>query len=143
MQSKYLLSDAEEKILNLKHQTSHTNWVKMLSGFLSKEERVILSENGKKEKKTLSEIFKAMNSQKKKVRDSAFLATNDILEKFVDVAENEINSVLANKKINDELRKMSRPDLARHIDDDVESEVVDALVSAVSGRFDIAKNITF
>ena len=139
LQSKYLLSDAEEKILNLKHQTSHTNWVKMLSGFLSKEERVILSENGKKEKKTLSEIFKAMNSRKKKVRDSAFLATNDILEKFVDVAENEINSVLANKKINDELRKMSRPDLARHIDDDVESEVVDALVSAVSGRFDIAK----
>lgn len=139
LQSKYLLSDAEEKILNLKHQTSHANWVKMLSGFLSKEEMVILSESGKKEKKTFSEVFKAMNSNNKKVRDSAFLATNYVLEKFVDVAENEINSVLANKKINDELRNMSRPDLARHIDDDIESEVVDALVSAVSDRFDIAR----
>ena len=111
----------------------------MLSGFLSKEERVIFKRERKERKRTFSEIFKAMNSNKKKVRDSAFLATNDVLGKFVDVAENEINSILANKKINDELRNMSRPDLARHIDDDIESEVVDALVSAVSDRFDIAR----
>ena len=138
-QAEHLLSDAEEKILNLKHQVSHANWAKMLSGLLSKEERVILNNNGKKKKKTFSEIFKAMNSNKKKIRDSAASAVNDILEKFADVAENEMNSILANKKINDELRKMTRPDLARHIDDDVESETIDALVSAVSNRFDIAR----
>lgn len=138
-QAKYLLSDAEEKILNLKHPVSHANWVKMLSGFLSKEERIILNEKGKKEKKPFSEIFKAMNSGKKKVRDSAATAVNDILEKLADVAENEINSVLANKKVNDELRKMPRPDLVRHIDDDIESKVVDALISAVSSKFDIPK----
>ncbi|HYA26516.1 MAG TPA: M3 family metallopeptidase, partial [Thermodesulfovibrionales bacterium] len=54
-----------------------------------------------------------------------------------DVAEAELNSILGNKKIDDELRKMERPDLARHISDDIESEVVDSLIKAVSDRFDI------
>ncbi|MEK7149996.1 MAG: M3 family oligoendopeptidase [Patescibacteria group bacterium] len=138
-QAKYILSDAEEKILNLKQATSHDNWVKMVSSFLSREERVVLTEKGKKEKKNYSEIIKLMSSNKKRVRDSASVAFNDILQKYADVAENELNSILANKKINDDLRKMNRPDLARHIDDDIDSEVVGALISAVSAKFSISK----
>ncbi|RJQ32895.1 hypothetical protein C4572_00280 [Candidatus Parcubacteria bacterium] len=138
-QAKYLLSDEEEKIMNLKHPLSHSNWVKMVAGFLAKEERAVLGEGGKKEKKSFSEISKLMSSPKKKVRDSAAAAFNQILEKHSDAAEHEINSVLANKKVNDELRKMPRPDLARHIDDDIESDVVDALVGSVSKRFDIPR----
>lgn len=138
-QAKYILSDAEEKIINLKQATSHSNWVKMLSGFLSKEERNIFNKKGKKEMKNFAEIIELMKSDKKKIRDSASVAFNDILKKYADVAENEINSILSNKKINDDLRKMNRPDLARHIDDDIDSEVVDALVSAVSTKFSISK----
>lgn len=138
-QAKHLLSDAEEKILNLKQAPSYDNWVKMVSGFLSKEERVVLNEQGKKEKKSYSEIMKLISSEKKKVRDSAAEALNGILDKHRDLAENEINSILADKKINDGLRKMDRPDLARHIDDDIESEVVDALVSAVSVKFSVSR----
>ena len=48
-----------------------------------------------------------MNSRQKKVRDSAAKAFNDILKKHVDVAEAEMNSVLANKKVDDELRGLS------------------------------------
>lgn len=139
IQAKYLLSDAEEKILNLKQPSSRGNWVKMLSGFLSKEERIVLSEKGKKEKKNYSELAKLANSRRKKVRDAAAIALNDILKKHVDTAENEINSVLADKKTNDELRKMERPDTARHLDDDIESDIVDALVRAVSGKFSISR----
>ena len=43
--AKYLLSDKEEKILNLNSQTSHTFWVDMLERFLSKEERIINKKN--------------------------------------------------------------------------------------------------
>ena len=53
-------------------------------------------------------------------------------------AEAEMNSVLANKKVDDELRGASRPDLTRHVTDDIESEVVDALIGSVSERFDIS-----
>lgn len=137
--SKHFLSDAEEKILNLKISTSHSNWVKMVSGFLSKEERTVLSETGKQETKNFSEILGLLDNTNKKIRDSAAMAFNEILEKNLDIAEQEINSILQNKKIDDELKKMTRPDLARHINDSIESEIVDKLIEVVSKNFDIPK----
>lgn len=136
-ESKYLLSEPEEKILNLKSPTSYANWTKMTSGFLAKEERRVTVESGGRRTKTFSDILSLMNSRYKVVRDSAAKAFNDILEKHADTAEAEINSILANKKVDDELRGISRPDLARHISDDIDSEVVDSLLNAVYGRFDI------
>jgi oligoendopeptidase F len=40
--AKYLLTEEEEKILNLKSQTSYANWVRMTTSFISKEERMML-----------------------------------------------------------------------------------------------------
>ena len=137
--AKYVLTEAEEKILALKSQTSHSNWVKMVETFLSKEERKVLTESGKIEMKPFSELPSLMQSQQKAVRDSAAEAFNEVLGKRVEVAEAEINSILANKKVDDELRKMDRPDLGRHIADDIDSSVVDALVDSVSGKFGIAQ----
>ncbi|MDA1338444.1 MAG: M3 family metallopeptidase, partial [bacterium] len=54
--------------------------------------------------------------------------------------ENEINSILQDKKINDELRGITRPDLPRHISDDIDSEVVDTLLKTVTANFDISKD---
>ncbi len=136
-ESRYHLSEPEEKILNLKLATSSSNWTKMTAGFLSKEERAVFTEDGKRKIMPFSELAALMNSRKKLVRDSAAKAFNDILLKNVEVAESEINSVFANKKIDDELRGAPRPDTLRHVADDIESEVVDALVEAVSKRFAI------
>lgn len=138
-ESKYLLTEPEEKIMTLKSSTSHSNWVKMLSGFLAKEEREVILENGKRGIKNFSEILSLLNDKNKKTRDSAAEAFNNILEKHSDVAEAEINSILENKKIDDELRKMPRPDLSRHIEDDIDSRVIDTLIDSVSKRFDISK----
>jgi oligoendopeptidase F len=137
-ESKYLLSEPEEKILNLKSSTSYSNWVKMTSGFLSKEEREVIPEAGRKETRNFSEILSLMNSKQKNVRDSAARAFNNILQKHVDVAEAEINSILSNKKVDDEIRRISRADFSRHISDDIDSEIVDALIKAVSDRFYIS-----
>ena len=71
------------------------------------------------------------------MRDIAAKAFNDILAGNAEVAEAEINSVFANKKIDDELRGSLRPDALRHLADDIESEVVDALIESVSRRFTI------
>jgi oligoendopeptidase F len=137
-ESKYHLSESEEKILNLKSITSYSNWVRMTSDFLSKEESKVLLEDGTSAVKTLSEISSLTSSKTRKVRDIAARAFNSIMEKHVDVAEVEINSILANKKVDDELRKVSRPDLLRHISDDIESEIVDSLIQSVSDRFHIS-----
>lgn len=136
-EAKYLLSEEEEKVLNLKTTPAYSNWVKMLSSFLSKEEREVLNEKGKKESRSFGEIMSLFSDRNKKIRDSASLAFNDILEKHSDTAEAEINSILLNKKIDDGLRKIERPDLTRHISDDIDSKSVDMLVEAVVNRFDI------
>ncbi len=137
-ESKYMLSENEEKILNLKTATSYSNWVRMTSDFLSKEEAKVLLEDGSTGVKTLSDISSLTISRNRKVRNVAARAFNTIMKRHVDVAEVEINSILANKKVDDELRKVTRPDLLRHISDDIESEVVDSLIKSVSSRFHIS-----
>ncbi len=138
-QAKYLLSEPEEKIMNLKQDPAYSNWVDMTSNFLSKEERQVYLENGKKAVKPFAELLNLIESRRQKVRDYAAKQLNQVLRKNVDVAEAEINSILMNKKIDDELRKMDRPDLASHVGDDIDTEVVDTLIKVVSDRFDISK----
>lgn len=137
--AKYRLSENEEKIISLKSKTSYSAWAKMLSGFLSSEEREVLDENGKIKVKNFSEITNLMNSKNKKVRDRAAKIFNDILGKYKELAENEINAILQDKKVDDELRGYSRPDDSRHLSEDMESETVDIIVEAIKKRFDISK----
>ncbi|MEI6477592.1 MAG: M3 family oligoendopeptidase [bacterium] len=135
----YLLTEPEERILNLKSLTSHHNWVQLTSGALAKAERNILLEDGKQAKKGLSEIMSLLQSQQKPVRDESAKALNSILVDNVELAEAELNSILADKKTNDELRGLPRPDLARHLSDDIDSEAVDTLLKTVESRFDLSK----
>lgn len=139
IKAKYLLSDKEEKILNLKVTPAYSNWKKMTSGFLAKETGEVMISKNKKVKKSFSEIISLLDSPDKIIRDSAAKSFNEILEKYSDVAEAEINSILANKRIDDELRGFKRSDKARHMSDDIETEIVDTMVNSVSNRFDIAK----
>jgi len=137
--SPYLLSDGEEKLMRLKSQSSYYNWVKMTSEFLSAETAPVLTDSGKLVKKSLAEISTLSKNQNKKVRDDAATKLNQILVKNIKVGENELNSILADKKVNDELRHMSRPDLARHLSDDIDSATVDAMIKIVSDNFSVAK----
>jgi oligoendopeptidase F len=136
-ESKYLLSEPEEKIMVMKAAPAHDSWDRMTSGFLSREEADILLEDGSTAKKTLPELLTLTQSQSKTVRDQAAMKINAILRKYDDVAEAEMNAIMLNKKIDDALRGLLRPDALRHLNDDVDSEVVDTLVDAVAARFDI------
>ncbi len=127
--AKYLLSEPEEKIMNLKSKTSHSNWVEMTQTKLSKEER-----NGK----SFPEIMNLLNDRDKKTRDLAAKWFNEIMENHVDTAEHEINSILENERIDRGLRGYGRPDHPRLISDGMEPEVVDTLLETVSERYDIS-----
>lgn len=137
--AKHLLSEPEEKIMTLKSTPAYSNWVRMTSSLITKEEREAIDENGNKKMKNFSELLSLTESKNKKSRDSAAKALNDIFKVHLDEAENEINSVLQNKQIDDQLRDYSRPDKARHIFDDIESEVVDSLIKTVSENFNLSK----
>lgn len=138
-ESEYLLSEPEEKILNLKALPAYINWINMTEGFLAKEERIVFRSDGKKAKKNFSEILSLTSDKKKKIRDAAVVAVNDIFKKNAEIAEAEMNSIMADKKINDELRGFSRPDLSMHLSDDIDSQIADVLVGAATARFDISK----
>ncbi len=138
MQADYVLSEAEEKILMLKEDVSYAKWEQMLSGFLAKEEREVIGEDGKKGKKQFEQLMSLTQSSQKNVRDNAAEAINAIFKQLLAVGEAELNAILANKKIDDELRHMPRPDFSRHLADDVQSEVVDTLIRTVSKRYAIA-----
>lgn len=137
--AKYQLSSAEESILNLMDAPASANWIKMTAGFLAKSTRDIILPDGTSATKNLSEILSYISNTNKTVRESAAAALNDISEQYGEVAEAEMNSVLADKKINDDLRGWSRPDGNRHLSDDIDTDVVDVLVSSVSSRFDISR----
>ncbi len=134
----YYLTDLEENILTLKSPVAYENWVKMLSGFLSEEDGEIIIDN-KKSKKNFSEILELMSHKNKNTRDSAAQEFNKILEKHAKLAEIEINSVLQDKKINNDLRGFERADKSRHLEDDIETEMVDELIYAVKKRAEISK----
>jgi oligoendopeptidase F len=127
--SRHMLSEAEEKIINLKGGPAHSDWTRMTNSFLAKETR-----RGKNVPELLSESM----STSKTTRDRAAKDLNSIMDKYAEVAENELNAILGNKKIDDQLRNLPRPDAGRHLDDDIESSVVDAMLEAVSRRFDIS-----
>lgn len=137
-EAKYQLSEPEEKILNLKAKPASFNWQKMLSSFLAQEQREVADEKGQAKLRTYEELLTLLSNKQKSVRDAAAAAMNEILAKFIEVGENEINSLLENKKIDDELRGLPRPDAGRHISDDIDTDVVDAMLDAVVAKFPIA-----
>ncbi len=138
-QAKYLLTDKEEKIFNLESKTSYANWVNMLSELLQKQSIKILNEKGIKKEVSYSETSKYLDSSKKEVRDYTAEQFYKVNNRYAQIAEYEINSILENKKISDEYRKIPRVDLPRLLSDDMEPYTVDTLRNVVTESFDISQ----
>lgn len=135
--SKYLLSDKEEKIFNLTSKTGYSNWVNMVSELLDKQKLLVKDEIRETKEITYNEIGKYLDSKEKFVRDYASKQFNKINGKYLEIAEFEINSILEGKKISDDYRGITRPDLTRYLSDDIDVEIVDVLSSTVTEHFNI------
>ena len=136
-EAKHTLSEAEEKVLTLKSDPAHSQWVRMTEGFLAREEREVTIK-GKKQKFNAPSLASLTNHESKKIRDEAARGFNDIMTKNADTAEAEMNALLSDKKSDDELRGYDRPDAERLLSDDVDSSVIDAMLEAVASRFDLS-----
>lgn len=138
--ARFILSDKEERLLNITSNPSYGNWVQMTSDLISREEREIPDETGKVSNQPVTQIIKLTNNPQKEVRDKAASAYNDILNKYVDVAEAEMNSIIQHKRSIDEVRGFTRPDESRILSDDMEIETVDTLLNSVVSRYDISRD---
>lgn len=137
--AKYILTDKEEKVFNLTSKTSFSNWVNMLEELLAKQTLVVINKELKKERISYNEASKYLTSTNKKVRDKTAKEYNKVNEKYIEIAEYEMNSILEAKQISDDYRGIKRADLPRHLSTDVDTEIVDTLIDVVTKNFNISK----
>ena len=140
--AKHVLSEKEEIILLKKQAVSHDRWVEMIEEALAKESRSIVLEDGNKVKKSFDELMSiSLHNESELVRNKAASHIHAIQRKIAPWATSELNTVLYNKKIDDELRNFERPDAERFIADDIDEHIVEALVSAVTENFYVPQRL--
>ncbi|MFM2384067.1 MAG: hypothetical protein RIQ72_639 [Candidatus Parcubacteria bacterium] len=128
--AKYNLSEAEEKIVNLKNGPSYEMWVTAQKKLLTSQ---TVLHKGKQIPITEAQAIKADLPLKE--RRALHIG---IINKYKEIsffAEAEINAVVTNKRIGDDLRSMKTPYEATVVGYQNSIESVEALVKAVSGRF--------
>jgi oligoendopeptidase F len=137
-EAKYHLTEGEERIVTMISSSAAGRWSALTSELLAKRTAVITLNSGKKVVKTVAELTEMQTENDKKLRDTAAKKLNAIFRSVSDVAEAEINSILEYSSAMRKLRGAKRPDEFRLFDDDIDPEVVEAMLTAVSSRYEIA-----
>jgi len=103
-ESKYDLSEKEERILNLKSLPSHELWVEGNEKLLSKQTVRFRGRD-----LPMAEASNKINNLPTQDRRALGDAIMERLRDISDFAESEVNAIMLNKKINDELRGYRNP----------------------------------
>lgn len=127
--AKHLLTEPEEKILSLKSDVSRGMWINGTDKILSKRNVVY-----KGETIPLNAAIDRVNTLSSKERPKLWKLCTDQFKDLAEIAENEINAVVTNKKINDELRGYKTPYEATISAYENNEKSVLALVEAISTK---------
>lgn len=130
----YQLSDELEKMLHEKSVTGHAAWSRHFDELISELRFPV----GKK-KLVMEEVLHLMSDTKEPVRKQAALSVGKVLEENIKSFALITNTLAKDKEIEDKWRGFKRPISSRNIANQVEDEVVDALMSAVRANY---KNLT-
>ena len=84
---------------------------------------------------TSAEVFDLLAAKDRGVRERAAGAISGVLEKNVRLFGRITNTLAKDKQIEDEWRKFERPISSRNLANQVEDEVVEALIRAVRGAY--------
>lgn len=127
--AKHTLSEPEEKILSLKSEVSHGLWVAGTDNILN---RRVISYKGKSV--PLASSMDMLETLPSAEKPKLWAAITDGLASLAEVAENELNAIVQNKKISDELRHYTAPYEATIRAYENEEKAVLALVDAISTK---------
>lgn len=134
VRSKYKLSEAEEKILNLKSLPGYGLWVTGQEKLLAGE---TIFYGGKQV--SLGEAMNKVRVQKnQKERQKLHNIIMNRLKSVSAFAESEINAIVIDKKIDDELRGYKKSSSATIIGYQNSEKEIDALTTSVTKHFPIA-----
>lgn len=132
-QSKYNLSEAEEKILSLKNAPAQEMWISSQEKLLSKQSVV-----WKKQELPIPQAMAMVFTLPKKERAALHKLMMQKLRSISDFAEAEINATYTDKKISDELRGRKNAYDATLLNYETEEKTVFSLVDAVTKNYKIA-----
>lgn len=139
LSGRHMLSEKEERIIMMKSTSAYSAWAQLMPDLLSAEQRTLIVKKGEPAiPASFEQIINAMSHQDKSVRDGAAQVFDEMLASYEKIATAELNSILEYKRVEDTLRTYKRSDSARLLSDDVEEEVVDALVQAVTETNSVA-----
>lgn len=128
--AKYDLTEKEENLDNLLSTTSISNWVKMTKEILSKEEVC---------GKPFHEAFELLSDQNPETRKKAADEFEEVFKKHQDIIEYEMNSVLEYYKTQRQIRGAKTPEEISLAGDNIEPEVVHAMLNAVENRYNVSR----
>ncbi len=133
--SKYQLSEPEEKILNLTSLTSRDLWVRSQNKLQSDQYIVF-----KGKKISLGEASGKFRTLNKKDRDVLGSLVNKKLKEISYFSEAEINAVILNKKMLDELRGFKKPYSQTILGYQNNEKSIENLVEVVTKNFKISND---
>jgi oligoendopeptidase F len=128
----HLLTEPEEKILAEKGVTGRAAWVRLFEEVHSAS-RYELDGESLAQHAVLSRLYRPDRDQRRRAARAftAGLQANLRISSFI------LNNILADKASDDRLRHYPNWIAARHLDNQIDEATVQALIDAVTGRYDI------
>ncbi len=124
------LSDEIEKVLHERSVTGRSAWVRLFD-----ESMAALRFPFRGEELTSAGIFDKLSAKDRAVRRDAATAISEVLAKNLRLCARITNTLVKDKAIEDGWRHFARPISSRNLANQVEDEVVDALISAVRDAY--------
>lgn len=124
------LTDEVERTLHEKHVTGRSAWVRLFDETMAAL-RFPLDDR----ELTSAEAFDLLSAKDRALRERAAGAISGVLEKNVRLFSRIMNTLVKDKAIEDGWRRFERPISSRNLANQVEDEVVDALLQAVRDTY--------
>jgi oligoendopeptidase F len=132
----YQLDDSLERLLHEKTVTAQAAWVRLFDETMSALTFPFKNpETGKREKLGLEQALHHLSDKSPEKRRAAAEALSKTFGQNVRLFTLITNTLAKDKEIEDKWRKFPSPAASRHLSNQVEGEVVEALVSAVRASY--------
>ena len=135
----HILSEPEEIVMTIKRQTGASAFVKFYDRFFST--MAYPMKRGKAVKYyNYSEITNILSSHKDRIkRKEAAESISKVYKENSHKYGFILNTLLQDKKLNDQLRKYKYPQQATYLSEEVNKEIVDTMSSVISNNYDLAE----
>jgi oligoendopeptidase F len=128
----HLLTEPEEVVLTEKAVTGRNAWERLFDELIS---AIGVTLDG--EQTTLEAGLARLNASDRSVRQNAAAAVTDALSPGLRTRAYVLNTLLADKSVDDRLRNFGSWIASRNLSNEASDESVEALVAAVQGRYSI------